>query len=234
MIPQKFHFSRKTTLIALLFFCSISALGATGVRLLIDSAQLSAVEALYGEEAKHRVASWGNLMQADRQNSEIKESLKLNHANTFFNQVEWVTDLEHWGEEDYWATPIETLASNGGDCEDFSIGKYFTLLETMVDPQKLRITYVKSKTYNQAHMVLAYYETPGAEPLILDNIDQSIKPASQRQDLVPVYSFSGSGIWLAKERGKKLSANSMNSLPQWKRVNDQLAGKAPLRQAVKK
>lgn len=69
-------------------------------------------------------------------------------------------------------------------------------------------------------MVLVYYPTPDAEPLVLDNINKTILPASQRKDLVPVYSFSGDSIWLARERGRKLNANSMVSLPQWKSVNE--------------
>ena len=71
-------------------------------------------------------------------------------------------------------------------------------------------------------MVLAYYETPDAEPLILDNINKAILPASQRADLLPIYSFSGNSIWLAQERGRKLKADSMVSLPQWKSVNERM------------
>jgi len=52
-------------------------------------------------------------------------------------------------------------------------------------------------------MVLAYYSTPEAEPLILDNLINDIKPASIRNDLVPVYSFNGEGLWLSKIRGQE-------------------------------
>ncbi|HET19999.1 MAG TPA: sulfate adenylyltransferase, partial [Chromatiales bacterium] len=54
---------------------------------------------------------------------------------------------------------------------------------------------------NAAHMVLTYYPEPSAEPLVLDNLVPDIRLASRRQDLVPVYSFNGDGLWLAKERG---------------------------------
>ena len=53
-------------------------------------------------------------------------------------------DDQHWHQADYWATPIETLASNGGDCEDFSIAKYFTLRELGVAEQCLRLTNVNA------------------------------------------------------------------------------------------
>ena len=83
--------------------------------------------------------------------------------------------------------------------EDFAIAKYLTLREIGVPAERMRITYVRAMTLNQAHMVLTYYSRPDAEPLVLDNLQSSIKPASQRQDLVPVYSFNGDNLWLAKE-----------------------------------
>jgi predicted transglutaminase-like cysteine proteinase len=97
------------------------------------------------------------------------------------------------------------LASNGGDCEDFSIAKYFTLAALGVSIDKLKITYVKARTANaagEAHMVLAYYAAPAAIPSVLDNLIPEIKPANLRPDLTPVYSFNGDGLWLAKERGE--------------------------------
>ena len=186
----------------------------------IGSETLATVERDYGIAGRERVDEWVSLVREDAQRDVLLEKLK--RANDFFNQVRWLTDIEHWGQDDYWATPVQTLASNGGDCEDFSIGKYFSLDYADFDTERLRITYVKSLTYNQAHMVLSYYETPGAEPLILDNIEKTILPASQRDDLLPIYSFDVRNIWLAKARGKKLQADSMQSLPKWRGVNERM------------
>lgn len=180
------------------------------------------IEKKYSAKARQRVEDWQGLMITTNRAAALNDLQKTVSANDFFNQIHWVSDIEHWGKEDYWATPIETLATNGGDCEDFSIGKYFTLSETGVDNEKIRITYVKALDYNQAHMVLAYYSSPEAEPLILDNINKTILPASQRTDLLPIYSFNGEGLWLAKARGRKLKANSQQSLPQWGEVNKRL------------
>lgn len=179
------------------------------------------VEQKYDAAARVRVEAWHELMVEASANSEQSDLDKAAIANEFFNRLNWVSDLEHWGKEDYWATPLEMLATNGGDCEDFSVGKYFTLNESGVDSEKLRITYVKALDYNQAHMVLAYYETPESEPLILDNINKTILPASERTDLIPIYSFNAEGLWLAKFRGRKLS-NNEQSLPQWKRLNERM------------
>ena len=77
--------------------------------------------------------------------------------------------------------------------------------------------------YNLAHMVLAYYPSPNAEPLILDNIERTILPASKRKDLLPVYSFNGDGIWMAKTRKKLSSGKTMNkNLPSWGKLNQRM------------
>ena len=212
----------KKLVVSGILLVSAGVLASAGFDLILDDEVLKTVENQYGKPGRERVAGWGDLVKRDRMLGQTQIAQKLQNANAWFNQVRWLSDIEHWGMEDYWATPIETLASNGGDCEDFSIGKYFSLLATDVDNDSLRITYVKSLTYNQAHMVLAWYPAPDAEPLILDNIDKTIKPASERQDLIPVYSFSGDSIWLARARGKKLNANSQSSLPSWKQVNERL------------
>ncbi len=162
---------------------------------------LDAAERKYGPVAKKRLMAWTQLIASGKQGTEL-EKLKL--VNDFFNQIPFVSDIEHWSKEEYWATPSEMLATNGGDCEDFSISKYFTLLAIGVSMDRLRITYVKAMNWgpvNQAHMVLTYYPAPGAIPLVLDNLIPEIKPATGRTDLTPVYSFNGSGLWLAKARG---------------------------------
>ncbi|GAA5316039.1 MAG: hypothetical protein AseanaTS_12440 [Candidatus Pelagadaptatus aseana] len=71
-------------------------------------------------------------------------------------------------------------------------------------------------------MVLAYYPSPEAEPLILDNINKKVLPASQRKDLLPVYSFNAKNLWLAKARNKRLKADSQKNLPQWRQVNERM------------
>lgn len=201
-----------------LWVLSYSASGAVDV-IRLSNNLIDNISALHGNDAGVRIEQWRELMRAGA-TSQATPIAKLVEANTFFNRVEWVSDLDHWGVEDYWATPIETLATNAGDCEDYSIGKYFTLLQTQVSNEKLRIAYVKSLTYDQAHMVLAYYPSPSAEPLILDNINGTILPASQRKDLLPIYSFNGESIWLARNRAERLNADSKTSIPQWRAVNE--------------
>jgi predicted transglutaminase-like cysteine proteinase len=84
-------------------------------------------------------------------------SRDLEDFNWYWNRVRYYTDARHWGTPDYWATPVESLASEGADCEDYAIGKYFSLKALGIPVQNLRITYVRALRWNEAHMVLAYF-----------------------------------------------------------------------------
>lgn len=165
----------------------------------LTNAYLNSAAAKYGISAKKRLQDWDKLI---KQNQSKSEPEKLRLVNDFFNRIRYVSDLEHWGVEDFWATPAELLASNGGDCEDYAIAKYFTLVAMHVDPNKLKITYVKARVNNKmiAHMVLTYYTQPNAVPLVLDSLNKQIRPATQRPDLTPVYAFNGDGLWIVKSR----------------------------------
>jgi len=146
----------------------------------------------------------------------------LGSVNAFFNGVTYVADQTQWGMEDYWASPAEMLASNGADCEDFSIAKYFALKELGVPIERLRITYVKAVRLNQAHMVLAYYPAPDADPLILDNLENWVKPASERPDLVPVYSFNDEDVLLVRQGRPDARAGSSSQIRLWRGLIDKL------------
>jgi predicted transglutaminase-like cysteine proteinase len=170
----------------------------------------------HGEYARRRVIYWQQLIRSGSQHTDLE---KLRLANDFFNELEFINDAEHWGKEDYWATPLQTLVTNGGDCEDFSIAKYFTLLEMGISPERMRLTYVKALRLNQAHMVLTYFPAPDAEPLVLDNLDTEIRPANKRTDLQPVYSFNVDGLWLAKSRaGESKHVGKSTRLSPWRDV----------------
>ena len=126
------------------------------------------------------------------------ETEKLKKANDFFNQrIAFNDDITIWGQSDYWATPLETIGRGNADCEDFSIAKYYSLLDMGIPLAKLRLVYVKANLNGsqQAHMVLAYYASPTSDPLVLDNLITDIRPASRRTDLSPIFSFNSAGLW---------------------------------------
>jgi len=180
---------------------------------------LSAITQQYGDKAKRRLLAWQVLI---RESAALTDQDKLKEVNDFFNQVRFISDKTHWNTTDYWATPVEFLATDGGDCEDFSLAKYFTLKAMGVDEQKLNLTYVKALNYNQAHMVVTYYASPRSEPLVLDNLIGEIRPASERADLLPVYSFNGTGLWLAKARGRGQQVGSSERIKRWRELLDRM------------
>lgn len=178
-----------------------------------EQAWFNAVKETYSKaQPLRRVQAWRELVNGQQEQPELS---KLTQVNQFFNQLKFISDQKLWGEEDYWATPVEFLAAGGGDCEDFSIAKYFTLLELGVAQEKLRLVYVKALELDQFHMVVAYYSTPTAMPVLLDNLDPAIKPANERPDLAPVYSFNGQHLWLMKEQGRGQKAGKASRLTRW-------------------
>ena len=177
------------------------------------------VKAQHGEQAGNRVATWKMLMEKE---GHRKEEDKLTLVNRFFNQLEFQTDMAQWGKTDYWATPLEMLIMQGGDCEDFSLAKFFTLLALGVPESKLLITYVTALELNEAHMVLTYYKSPEVEPLILDNLIAEIKPSSERTDLLPIYSFNGLGLWKAKQAGVGRKIGDAIRINKWRDFNTRM------------
>lgn len=179
----------------------------------IDREILQNVEKKYGKESLNRLKSWEELIRQDKSKGD-REALEK--VNRFFNsRIRFENDVEVWGVQDYWATPIEFLSKGTGDCEDFAIAKYFTLKAIGIDDEKLRITYVKAIQQNIHHMVLTYYSTPEAEPLVLDNLIDTINIASKRTDLMPIFGFNGSGLWMAKQRGQGKIAGGSNRIKLW-------------------
>ena len=205
-----------------LLICSFVALSifTVSAELNISNELLVKIHQKYGAEASTRIKQWQKLMETARG---LPEKDKLKKVNNFFNQrIDFVDDLYLWGVNDYWATPLEFLARGAGDCEDYSIAKYFTLRELGVPEKKMRLTYVKALKLNQAHMVLTYFSSPRAVPIVLDNLIPSIKLATSRKDLLPVYSFNGSGLWLAKAKGSGKKVGLSSRLGMWSALKERM------------
>ena len=173
-------------------------------------------EARYWAPAVVAVTQWRDAMATARG---LAETEKINRINDFFNRrIVFVDDIEAWGKTDYWATPLESLGRGRGDCEDFAIAKYVSLRSLGVPLDRLRLTYVRAQIGggSQAHMVLAYYPSPRAEPLILDNLVGDILPASRRGDLFPVFSFNSEGLWVGSGASEKASGSATARLSRWR------------------
>lgn len=177
--------------------------------------------ARYGPHAQRLFHNWQALLNSLGKSPDIQ---RLRGVNEFFNQrIIYSENREVWNQADYWATPLETFGKGAGDCKSFVINKYVSLRLLGVEPDKMRLTYVKviiggpGSHITEAHMVLAYYASPSSEPLILDNLVTSIKPASLRPDLIPVFSFNMEGIWVGT-----IQNNNVGQLTRWKQLLDKL------------
>ncbi|MDL0089367.1 transglutaminase-like cysteine peptidase [Campylobacter gastrosuis] len=215
MPTNKGNFIFRAITLALLFFLALYGVDY------IKSSTIAQLEKRYGEGARRRAVALNALMVSLQNASEQEKLIKVNN---FFNSLRWADDMEVWGKKDYWATRMEFLGKGAGDCEDYVTAKYFTLKQLGVSTDKLYFTYVKALRYNQAHMVLSYYETPKSIPLVLDNINGNIKIATQRTDLVPVYSFNGDSLYLAKQEGlgQVVPGGNKKQNPKWIELIDRM------------
>ncbi|SHH06668.1 transglutaminase-like cysteine peptidase [Massilia sp. CF038] len=195
----------------------VAALFCAGSVLAFDAAKLAARVQAAGAAAPV-VRDWAKLLDDNRQQA---IDIKLRKVNDFFNRrIEFADDQGVWGKSDFWATPFETMLKGKGDCEDFVIAKYFSLLDLDVPDTQLRLIYVRarlggpSSAVQQAHMVLAYYPSPDADPLILDNLLGEIRPAARRSDLAPVFSFNRQGVF-AGVAASSQAAGGTERLSAW-------------------
>lgn len=201
-----------------LLWCGLLGLAAAAPVQAWDSGQMRLAAQRLGPAAVAAVPPLQALLHELRGEG---DSHRLVVVNRWFNQrIQFRPDQEIWGQDDYWASPLQTLAAGRGDCEDFVIAKYATLLAVGVASDRLRLVYVRARLPDLAqplpHMVLAYYPAPGAEPLILDNLRPDVVPASQRPDLAPVFSFNSAGLWQGAAGAS--AGDPMARLSRWRDV----------------
>ncbi len=115
---------------------------------------------------------------------------KLAQINLFINGSLAEFDNASMGIDDYWMTPKEFFIKGHGDCEDYVIAKYFTLLELGVKKENLYPAIVSVKGSPGFHLVLLYVEDKNKSPLVLDNLSFKILPFSKRTDLTPIAAFN--------------------------------------------
>ena len=219
---RHFPVAQRTIVAALLLAATTLATADYGFTIGVSAGLLAHMVSRFGAEARPRLGAWVDFARVEIRRPQSAVTIPtadgLQRINSDFNRVPYRDDIAHWNAEDYWATPAETIASNGGDCEDYAIAKYFLLKELGVPLSRLRMVYVRAGHNSQAHMVLAYYSQPDAEPLILDNLDDRVKSASSRADLSPVYSFNEDDVVLTGS-GKRSTPQQIRA---WRSVLDRL------------
>jgi predicted transglutaminase-like cysteine proteinase len=170
------------------------------------------VQKKYGLAAKNRfIFIEKDLIQKYKKADDIT---KLHVVNTWVNKVHYDSDMHVYGVSDYWATLYEFVAKDKGDCEDYTIAKYYILKAMGVDPKKMMFTYVIYKNRRGGlvpHMVLSYLRKPHPKSkndiLILGNNNKLVLPASQRPDLIKMIKMINGDTGPKSKKWKKLELN---------------------------
>ncbi|MCM2329107.1 MAG: transglutaminase-like cysteine peptidase [Lysobacter sp.] len=204
--------------------CALAAVAATafaasrepGYSASVTPGLMARYEQRFGAGVRGRIDGWKAFIT-----STAGQPALLDPVNAFFNRVPSTTDASIWNVEEYWATPAEMLSINGADCEDYAIAKYYALKELGIPVNRLRMVYAKQAQTTEAHMVLAYYPEPRADPLILDILDGTIRPASRRPDLTPVYSFNDDDLLLVQPGKASVRVDNFSNR-KWKELLEKL------------
>jgi len=213
-------------LYALLLTSAIAASGQLGFSRDVTPGLVAHYMGQFGPSAKKRLEGWKEFVRkidgrTEPARTSSNEVELLHPVNRFFNGLPYFSDLAHWGVEDYWATPSEFLSSEGGDCEDYVIAKYYTLRELGIPNERLRLVYANTWRSAAGHMVLAYYPSPRADPLILDTFSGSIQLASSRPDLEPVFTFNDDDRTVAGKGAMGYEVNG-STVRQWRDLTEKL------------
>ncbi len=212
-----------------IFFVGLLPLWASAslVTLHFGERLLQRMQTQFGTDSVQRLLDWKQFMTAER---DQPEQVMVREVNEYVNRMPFVSDQDHWGQSDYWSTPFEFFASNGGDCEDFAIAKYYTLISLGVDESRLRLLYAKTADDAEAHMVLTYQPPFGSaeESWVLDNLDTRIEALQARTDLTPVYGFNRSGFWMVQANGRQILSGRGQDVVMWREVDDRLQAQALL------
>ena len=158
---------------------------------------------------------WQQLMQADHG---LDELALVHKVDRFVNQAEYRTDQARFAREDVWSAPDEFFSQAEGDCEDFAIAKYFTLIAMGVPMERLQLVYGKLTDTDTEHMVLRYQPGNGASALLLDNITLTATTEDVRKDFQPIYQFDQQHLWLMNNGEPLLTGQGTLQTPQWQRV----------------
>lgn len=213
-LPKRPIFRTMTALLLLITFLIVPLASALDLN---EQQIKQTAQRKYGAKGVQNVDKWFTKMASLQS---MPEEQQLKEINSFWNRIALGgEDITIWGVEDYWASPLETLGRAQADCEDYVIGKYFSLIRLGVPADKLRLIYVRANVAGSsiAHMVLGYYASPNAEPLLLDNLIGIIRPASQRPDLTPVFSFNSKGVYVSGR-----APSSVDRISRWRGLLDKM------------
>ena len=141
------------------------------------------------------LGKWQTFMQ-HLEASDLNEHEKLEQVQKFSRRWPYREDMTVYQQSDYWASPKEFLGF-GGDCEDFAILNYVTLLDLGISADRLRIVVVRDTIRQLDHAVLAVYPpTENGQTWILDSLMNGVLKEQAFSHYTPVYSVSAKSRWI--------------------------------------
>ncbi|MDH3740731.1 MAG: transglutaminase-like cysteine peptidase [Hyphomicrobiales bacterium] len=155
-----------------------------------------------------KYVAWRQLLAAIRGLPTHEQLARLNQGvNALISHGE---DADIFRVRDHWAAPMEFLQT-GGDCEDYTILKYASLLELGYSDHQLRIAVVRDTRRRQDHAVLAVASSQGV--IVLDSLTDTPVPHGQIRHYNPVYSVNRANRWvhIATKQISRLSVDRARS-----------------------
>lgn len=179
----------------------------------------------YGPQAEKRMRYLHDII-LNNQNKSVEKKLRL--VNDTMNNLPWIADEQHWKKADYWAPPIETIATFGGDCEDIAIAKWVMLRTLGIPGENLRLVFANIKQKGEYHMVLAYVDRidiPREERIattwILDNVNTKVMRADERKDLLYIYAIDRDDTMVVlKDDGTKRQLGAVRKNTRMRKLED--------------
>lgn len=175
------------------------------------------IEKNSGKIAKNRTIDYQEKINSIKNATKQKQ---LNVVNHYLNQLLPQYDDVIQNKEDYWATPKEFLATGYGDCEDYAIIKYFTLIKLGFNEKNLFITTVNEQYTGGYHMVLTYFKEKNKPPLVLDNLSFRILDLKTREDIKADIFTNSTGVYKMKHTHKlyKIANSSQQYINLMKKI----------------
>src|SRR5579862_334816 len=103
-----------------------------------------------------------------------------------------MSDWAQYGYADYWASPLQTLGSGAGDCEDYAIVKYGILLALGYAADDLRLVIVRDPRRETDHALVVARDK--GDWLILDNRTMATISANQNRQYDPLFVMNDRGV----------------------------------------
>ncbi len=144
------------------------------------------------EEKRLNACNYSKLMQFLNGLKGKDRHAQMVEVNTLINKAKYMTDDSNWGQKDYWNSPGEFMAKFG-DCEDFAIAKFVTLLTIGFPPDSLRVVAVKDLNLKVGHAILMVLLDGKA--YVLDNQIPQVIEATKVRHYDPVFSINQKSWW---------------------------------------